>query len=189
VSRKTHVGVPADAENFLPFFARMYTLTFAKPAPSPGASGGEIMTISGVALLAICTLLGAVLGDLLGMGLGVKANVGGVGLAMIFLIAGRTMLVRRGFLNEGVKLGVGFWGAMYIPIVVAMAANQNVVAAVASGPMVVFAAVATVVICFAAVAIISRLSGRVETMDEIEAREGTLTPKVALQDGLGSVVR
>ncbi len=98
------------------------------------------MTISGVALLAICTLFGAVLGDLLGLGLGVKANVGGVGLAMIFLIAGRTMLVRRGFLNEGVKLGVGFWGAMYIPIVVAMAANQNVVAAVASGPMVVFAA-------------------------------------------------
>jgi len=147
------------------------------------------MTISGVALLAICTLLGAVLGDLLGLGLGVKANVGGVGLAMIFLIAGRTMLVRRGLLNEGVKLGVGFWGAMYIPIVVAMAANQNVVASVASGPMVVFAAAATVVICFAAVAVISRLSGRVETMDEIEAREGTLTPKVALQDGLGSVVR
>jgi hypothetical protein len=54
---------------------------------------------------------------------------------------------------------------------------------------VVFAATATVVICFAAVAIISRLSGRVETMDEIEAREGALTPKVALQDGLGSVVR
>jgi malonate transporter MadL subunit len=147
------------------------------------------MTISGVALLAICTLLGAVLGDLLGIGLGVKANVGGVGLAMILLIAGRIWLARRGWLNEGVKLGVGFWGAMYIPIVVAMAANQNVVAAVKSGPMVVFAAVTTVVVCFAAVAIISRLSARAETMDEIEAREGTLTPKIAQQDGLGSVVR
>ena len=53
------------------------------------------MTISGVALLAICTLLGAILGDLLGMALGVKANVGGVGLAMIALIAGRHWLVRR----------------------------------------------------------------------------------------------
>ena len=147
------------------------------------------MTISGVALLAICTLLGAILGDLLGIGLGVKANVGGVGLAMILLIAGRIWLVRRGWLNDGVKLGVGFWGAMYIPIVVAMAANQNVAAAVESGPMVVLAAVATVVICFAAVALISRLSDRVETMDEIEAREGSLTPKVAQEDGLGSVVR
>jgi hypothetical protein len=46
-----------------------------------------------------------------------------------------------------------------------------------------------VVVCFAAVAIISRLSARAETMDEIEAREGTLTPKIAQQDGLGSVVR
>jgi malonate transporter MadL subunit len=141
------------------------------------------MTISGVALLAICTLLGAILGDLLGLALGVKANVGGVGLAMVLLITGRIWLVRRGLLTEGVKLGVGFWGAMYIPIVVAMAANQNVVAAVKSGPMVVIAAAATVVICFAAVAIISRLSGRTPTMDEIEAQEGVRTPKVAQQDG------
>ena len=147
------------------------------------------MTISGVALLAICTLFGAVLGDLLGMMLGVKANVGGVGLAMIFRIAGRHWLVRRKLLNEGIKLGVGFWAAFYIPIVVAMAANQNVVAAVESGPMVAIAAIATVLACFAAVALISRMSGRTETMDEIEAREGTLTPKVAQQDGLGSVVR
>lgn len=147
------------------------------------------MTISGVALLAICTLLGAVLGDLLGMVLGVKANVGGVGLAMIFLIMGRLWLVRRGMLNEGIKLGVGFWAAFYIPIVVAMAANQNVVAAVRSGPMVAIAAIGTVLSCFAAVALISWTGGRVETMDEIEAREGTLTPKVAQQDGLGGAVR
>ena len=40
------------------------------------------VTISGVALLAICTLLGGYLGDLLGAMLGVKANVGGVGIAM-----------------------------------------------------------------------------------------------------------
>ena len=147
------------------------------------------MTISGVALLAICTLLGAILGDLLGMALGVKANVGGVGLAMIALIAGRHWLVRRGMLNEGIKLGVGFWAAFYIPIVVAMAANQNVVGAVKSGPMVAIAATGTVLACFAAVALISRLSGQIETMDEIEAREGALTPKLAQQDGLGSVVR
>ena len=38
------------------------------------------MIIAGVALLAACTLIGVYLGDLLGIALGVKANVGGVGL-------------------------------------------------------------------------------------------------------------
>jgi malonate transporter MadL subunit len=130
------------------------------------------MTISGVALLAICTLLGGLLGDWLGIALGVKANVGGVGIAMILLIAARLWLFRRGRLSQGVKLGIGFWGALYIPIVIAMAAQQNVVSAVKSGPVVIAAAIGTLVVCFAAVALISRMGGPVETMDEIEARTG-----------------
>jgi len=135
------------------------------------------MTISGVALLAICTLLGSLLGDWLGMALGVKANVGGVGIAMMLLIAGRLWLQRRGLLSDGVKLGVGFWGALYIPIVIAMAAQQNVVSALKSGPVVLVAAFGTLIVCFAAVALISRLGGTAETMDEIEAREsGALPP-------------
>jgi malonate transporter MadL subunit len=129
------------------------------------------MVISGVALLAICTLLGALLGDALGAALGVKANVGGVGIAMMLLIATRLWLIRRGWLSHGLKLGVEFWGALYIPIVVAMAAQQNVVAALAGGPVVVIAGVGGTIVCFATVALISRLSGPVETMDEIEARE------------------
>ena len=130
------------------------------------------MTISGVALLAICTLLGGLLGDWLGIALGVKANVGGVGIAMILLIAARLWLFRRGRLSQGVKLGIGFWGALYIPIVIAMAAQQNVVSAVKSGPVVIAAVIGTLVVCFAAVALISRMGGPVETMDEIEARTG-----------------
>jgi len=129
------------------------------------------MTISGVALLAICTLLGSLLGDWLGIALGVKANVGGVGFAMIILIAARLWLVRRGWLSPGVKQGIGFWGALYIPIVIAMAAQQNVVSALKSGPVVVAAAIGTLVVCFAAVALISRMGGPIESMDEIEARE------------------
>jgi malonate transporter MadL subunit len=129
------------------------------------------MTISGVALLAICTLLGSVLGDWLGIALGVKANVGGVGIAMILLIAARLWLFRHGRLSQGVMLGVGFWGALYIPIVIAMAAQQNVVSALRSGPVVVVAALGTLIVCFGAVALISKMSGPVETMDEIEARE------------------
>lgn len=129
------------------------------------------MTISGVALLAICTLLGGYLGDLLGALLGVKANVGGVGIAMLLLIAARLWLVRRGYFSHELRLGVEFWGSIYIPIVVAMAAQQNVVAAVKGGPLVLLAGGGAVAICFAAVAFISRLGGTVETMDEIEAHE------------------
>jgi len=129
------------------------------------------MTISGVALLAICTLLGNYLGDLLGIALGVKANVGGVGIAMILLIAGRIWLVKSGLFSEGLKKGVELWGSLYIPIVVAMAATQNVVAAVKAGPLVLIAGSGAVVLCFGAVAVISRIGPHGETMDEIEARE------------------
>ena len=129
------------------------------------------MTISGVALLALCTLLGQIVGELLGSLLGVQANVGGVGFAMLLLIGMRLWLQQRGFLSEGVNRGVSLWGSLYIPIVVAMAAQQDVVAAVTGGPMVVLGAILVVGLCFASVALIGRLVGAGETMDEIEARE------------------
>jgi malonate transporter MadL subunit len=129
------------------------------------------MTIFGVALLAVCTILGNLLGELLGHALGVKANVGGVGIAMLMLIGLRIWLAKRGWLDSGVIGGIGFWGSLYIPIVVAMAANQNVVAAVRGGPAVVLAAVLATGVCFVGVAWLGRIGGRGETMDEIEARE------------------
>lgn len=118
------------------------------------------MIVLGVALLAACTLIGVYLGDLLGIVLGVKANVGGVGIAMILLIAARLWLSRRGRLTKGVQFGVEFWAGMYIPIVVAMAAQQNVVAAVSGGPIVLIAATGSLVLCFGAVALLSRIGRR-----------------------------
>ncbi|KQQ25381.1 malonate transporter subunit MadL [Methylobacterium sp. Leaf123] len=118
------------------------------------------MTILGVALLALCTLIGVFLGDLLGILLDVKANVGGVGIAMILLIAARVWLLRHDRLGHATKLGVEFWASMYIPIVVAMAAQQNVVAAVSGGPIVIIAAVGSVLLCFAATALLGRIGGR-----------------------------
>ena len=140
------------------------------------------MTISGVALLAFCTLAGGLLGDLLGHLLGVKANVGGVGIAMVLLVAGRVWLARQGRLSYGVKFGIEFWGAMYIPIVVAMAADQDVVAAVKSGPVALLAAALSLGACFTAVALISRLSGTAESMDEIEAKERSAADTLAEAD-------
>lgn len=114
------------------------------------------MIIYGVALLAICTLAGVILGDLLGVLLGVKSNVGGVGIAMILLIFARLYMQKRGGLSKECELGVGFWGAMYIPVVVAMAAQQNVVTALKGGPVAVLAAVGSVVLCGCTIALISR---------------------------------
>lgn len=116
------------------------------------------MAIYGTALLALCTLLGAALGEALGIMLNVKANVGGVGLAMICLIAAKAWLAERGMLTPGIRLGVEFWALLYIPIVVAMAAQQNVLAAVEGGPMVLIAGILTVAVCFALVAPLGRLA-------------------------------
>ncbi len=128
------------------------------------------MTIFGVALLSICTLIGVFLGDLLGVLLGVKANVGGVGLAMMLLIAARVWLQKLGALSHGVKLGIEFWGTMYIPIVVAMAAQQNVVAALRGGPLVLVTALVTVIACFLATALLGRI-GRERPSDVHDAAE------------------
>ncbi|MCC6075327.1 malonate transporter subunit MadL [Pseudomonas sp. GCM10022188] len=114
------------------------------------------MIIYGVALLAICTLAGVILGDLLGALLGVQSNVGGVGIAMILLICARLWTHRSGGMSKECELGVGFWGAMYIPVVVAMAAQQNVVTALHGGPVALIAAVGSVLLCGVTIAAISR---------------------------------
>ncbi len=125
-----------------------------------GWGEGKSMVIYGVAILALCTVVGAVLGDLLGLAIGVKANVGGVGIAMLLLVAIRWWLVRRGALTPGFKLGVEFWSLMYIPIVVAMAAQQNVIAAVKGGPVVLIAGVIAVALSFACVPLLAGRGSR-----------------------------
>ncbi|WP_191489469.1 malonate transporter subunit MadL [Pseudomonas sp. FEN] len=133
------------------------------------------MIIYGVALLAICTLAGVILGDMLGVLLGVKSNVGGVGIAMILLICARLWMHKRGGLSKDCELGVGFWGAMYIPVVVAMAANQNVVAALHGGPLALLAAIGSVVVCGCAIALISRVHKGEPLPDEPETFAPTST--------------
>ena len=50
---------------------------------APAIQREETMIIYGVAALAACHLAGVILGDLLGVILGVQSNVGGVGFAML----------------------------------------------------------------------------------------------------------
>ncbi|MBO6223861.1 MAG: malonate transporter subunit MadL [Psychrobacter sp.] len=113
------------------------------------------MIIYGTALLAVSYLLGVFLGGLLGKLLGVDANIGGVAIAMILLIVGKEMLAKRGYLPKTTQFGVLYWAGMYIPIVVAMAAGQNVVAALSGGMV---AAVVSVIALIATIFVVRLLN-------------------------------
>ncbi|MBJ90344.1 MAG: malonate transporter subunit MadL [Woeseia sp.] len=115
------------------------------------------MVIYGVALLSFCMLVGMYLGDMLGSLIGVQANVGGVGIAMLLLIV-LANVKRKGFqIGAVTEKGIHFWSAMYIPIVVAMAAKQNVIAALSSGWVAIVAGVAAVVISFGFIPVLDRM--------------------------------
>ena len=115
------------------------------------------MVIYGVALLSFCMLVGVFVGDLLGEAIGVQANVGGVGIAMILLLVLSNLDSRELKLSQITEKGIGFWSAMYIPIVVAMAARQNVFSALSGGWMSIVAGVAAVAASFALIPMLAHL--------------------------------
>lgn len=124
------------------------------------------MVIYGTALLAGCYLAGVFLGDLLGEVIGVQANVGGVGIAMLFLILVSDALIKRGRIKPVTRQGVVFWSAIYIPVIVAMAARQDVVAALDGGVMAFTAGALAVVACFLLVPVLSRVGGAGEPLPD-----------------------
>lgn len=115
------------------------------------------MVIYGVALLSFCMLVGVFVGDVLGALIGVQANVGGVGIAMLLLIILSNLSHKQFHLAGPTEKGINFWSAMYIPIVVAMAAKQNVIAAVSSGWMAIIAGVAAVAVSFAMIPLLDKI--------------------------------
>ncbi|MDP5308453.1 malonate transporter subunit MadL [Paracoccus spongiarum] len=125
------------------------------------------MIIYGVAVLAACLLAGMIVGDALGALLGVESNVGGVGFAMLLLIVLSDRMRGAGLFPQHSAEGVLFWSAMYIPIVVAMAATQNVVAAVGGGPVALLAGVGATALCWAMVPVLSRIGGVEEALPPI----------------------
>lgn len=127
------------------------------------------MIVYGVALLSVCLILGMLIGETLGVLLGVDANVGGVGIAMLFLVFASNSDVFKSLTHDAAGSGIKFWSAMYIPIVVAMAARQNVAAAVDGGVLALLAGVAAVVVSFALVPVISKLGAPPDIADSEEA--------------------
>ena len=101
-------------------------------------------------------------GQALGAALGIDANVGGVGIAMLLLVIASNSARFKDLSSGAAAQGIQFWSAMYIPIVVAMAAQQNVAAAASGGLLALVAGVAAVVVSFLLVPVISKI-GRSKT--------------------------
>ena len=125
------------------------------------------MVVYGVALLAVCYLLGVVLGELLGRLIGVDANVGGVGIAMLLLIWISSNSTQHFNLKPITESGITFWSAMYIPIVIAMAAKQNVLGAISGGWMAIVAGSLAVIASFALIPLLSKLGHQPPSNDHV----------------------
>ena len=106
------------------------------------------MVIYGVALLAGCFMVGNIIGDVLGALLGVSANIGGVGFAMLLLIIISAWAQEKGIMKAPEEAGIKWWSAMYIPVVVAMSSIQNVAAALSGGVVAILSGVLAVAVCF-----------------------------------------
>lgn len=115
------------------------------------------MVIYGVALLAFCFLVGKILGSFLGACIGVNGDVGGVGFAMVLLMLINLYLKKKGWLKMETTKGILFWSSMYIPIIVAMAATQNVKAAISGGPVAIIVGAAITITGFLLVPLISKI--------------------------------
>ncbi len=120
------------------------------------------MPIYGSALLSVCLLIGITVGKLIGALLGVDADIGGVGVAMILLIFASDWLQHRQLLPLPTESGIRFWGHIYSPIVVAMAASQNVRGALDGGAVAILAGAVTVAACFALVPVLARTGRKTE---------------------------
>jgi malonate transporter MadL subunit len=115
------------------------------------------MTIYGVGLLAGCFIFGQLLGELLGRLLHIDANVGGVGFAMLIFIILKEWLLHKQYNLATSIQGVAFWDAMYIPIIVAMSATQNVKVGLSSGHVAILAGIVPSLCLILLVPILSRL--------------------------------
>lgn len=124
------------------------------------------MIIYGVSLLAGCYIVGNFIGDVLGALLGVKANIGGVGFAMLLLILISTWAINKGYMKAPEEQGIKFWSAMYIPIVVAMSSIQNVAAALSGGLVAILGGLLAVAIGFLCIPLFAKKSAPMAREDE-----------------------
>ena len=125
------------------------------------------MKIYGVAFLALCFLVGQLGGELLGIFMKIDGNVGGVGFSMMLLILFGDRMKQNGTLDTESENGVLYWSSMYIPVIIAMSATQNVKAALNGGWVVLIVGVFATAACFMLVPLVSRI-GQTDDLPIVE---------------------
>ncbi len=115
------------------------------------------MMIYGVAVLAGCFIAGQIIGETLGHLLHIDANVGGVGFAMVLLILVNQWMHKRKWFTPEMESGVLFWSNLYIPVIVAMSAIQNVKGAMSGGMVALLAGTIPTALCLIFVPLLSRI--------------------------------
>ena len=76
---------------------------------------------------------------------------------------------KRNILPKLTEAGVEYWGAMYIPVVVAMAAQQDVVSALRGGHLALLSAIGAVAVCAVVISLINRMEGVEEPVPDADA--------------------
>ena len=114
------------------------------------------MNIYGVSLLSFCFLFGKITGTYLASLIGLSGDVGGVGFSMFLLVYINSYLKKKNINTSKSENGIIFWSTMYIPIVIAMSASQNVKAALTGGILAVMVGVTVTFFAFILVPIISK---------------------------------
>ncbi|MEQ8364403.1 MAG: malonate transporter subunit MadL [Cyclobacteriaceae bacterium] len=128
------------------------------------------MKIYGVAILAACFLAGQLIGAALGFWMDIPGNMGGVAFAMFFLIMLNEQIRKRGYFQAETENGIMFWNAMYIPIVVAMSATQNVKAALSGGWVAVVVGLLATGFCLFLVPLVSKIGAPKNLTDSTKAK-------------------
>ena len=98
--------------------------------------------------LALCMLLGKYIGTCFGALVGINADVGGVGFAILLLLFVNNCKWFPFAKKQDFTQGMNFWKKMYIPVVVAMAASQNVFRMLTSGMVAIVGGIASVAFPF-----------------------------------------
>lgn len=115
------------------------------------------MKIYGVAILATCFLAGQFIGTVLGYWMDIPGSMGGVAFAMFFLIIFNEQIKKKGYFEVQTESGIMFWNAMYIPIVIAMSATQNVKVALSGGWVAITVGILATGLCLFLVPLVAKI--------------------------------
>ena len=121
--------------------------------------------IYGVATLSACMLLGSLIGSVFGDVIGAGREIGSVGFAillLIFLTNSKLKFVEKPAFVQGIT----FWKSMFIPVVIAMTATQDVFHMLSSSIVAIVAGAAAVGASFLMLWVLHKLDEKKEKVEK-----------------------